>query len=222
MHCGLGPLIGCYLTHRLQTGNWRAVQFFSRDKSRLVWLVLGPSLVAFCFFVIFPVLYSQGSPGSWRWHPRALAGILIPMFNYNLFGGPLFEEFGWRGFLQPRLQLGMQPFLASVVIAVLWASWHLPLFLVHWSSATPLEFYLILIGFSLVMAFCFNASGELIPVAILMHSAFNASPLVLPNYLANVPTREHPSAELLLAISFLAVGGILAIATKGRLALVRS
>lgn len=31
------------------------------------------------------------------------------MFNYNLLGGPLFEEPGWRGFLQPRLEEIMHP-----------------------------------------------------------------------------------------------------------------
>jgi membrane protease YdiL (CAAX protease family) len=30
--------------------------------------------------------------------------LWLPMFNYNLLGGPLFEEFGWRGFLQAHLQ----------------------------------------------------------------------------------------------------------------------
>jgi hypothetical protein len=68
------------------------------------------------------------------------------------------------------------------------------------------------------MAFCFNSAGALIPVAILMHSAFNASPRFLSAYLADVPTREHPSPEILLAASFLAVGALLAILTKGRLA----
>jgi hypothetical protein len=68
------------------------------------------------------------------------------------------------------------------------------------------------------MAFCFNSAGALIPVAILMHSAFNASPRFLSAYLADVPAHEHPSPEILLAASFLAVGVLLAILTKGRLA----
>jgi membrane protease YdiL (CAAX protease family) len=112
------------------------------------------------------------------------------------------------------LQALLPPWLATIIVAVLWAAWHLPLFLIHWSNASPLQFILILTGLSLVMAFCFNSSGALIPVAILMHSAFNASPRFLPAFLANVPTIEYPSPETLLAASFLALGALLAILTQ--------
>lgn len=83
----------------------------------------------------------------------------------------------------------------------MWAAWHLPLFLVRWSSTSPLVFTFILIGLSVLIAF--NASGRAVIVAILMHSAFNASPGFLPSFLGSVPTREHPAAELLLGFSFL-------------------
>lgn len=92
----LGPLLACYLTHRLQMGNWRAVRLFPREVFRLLWLVLAPLLVLFCFFVVFPALISKGGPKAWHWHPVVLGGIFVPMFNYNLFGGPLFLlRSGW-------------------------------------------------------------------------------------------------------------------------------
>lgn len=215
----LGPLSACYITHRLQTGNWRAVRFFPQYKWRLLWLAVGPMLVLFCFFIVFPAAISSGMPGKWHWHIIVLTSIFIPMFNYNLLGGPLFEEFGWRGFLQSRLQQILPPWIAAVFVGVMWAAWHLPLFLVHgWSSASPAVFCLILIGVSLVIALGFNASGEAVVVVILMHSAFNASPRFLEGYLKGIPTREHPSAELLIAISFLLVGAVLSVATRGHLA----
>ncbi|HZS53921.1 MAG TPA: hypothetical protein VFA65_05930 [Bryobacteraceae bacterium] len=49
-----------------------------------------------------------GSPATWHWHP-VMNGLLGSMFNYNRLGGSLFEEFGWHGFLQPRLQQVMPP-----------------------------------------------------------------------------------------------------------------
>ena len=216
----LGPLMACYMTHRLLTGNWRAVRLLPRDKSRLFWLALGPMLVMFCFFVIVPALISKGPPNTWRWHPGCVAGILVPMFNYNLLGGPLFEEFGWRGFLQPRLQQALPPWIAAVIVGVGWAAWHLPLFLVRgWSSsASPPVFFLILVGLSMVMAFAFNASDKAVSVAILMHSAFNSSPRFMEGYLRGVSTREIPWPELLLAVSFLLMGVVLTVATCGRLA----
>ena len=38
------------------------------------------------------------------------------------------EEFGWRGYLQPRLFPG-KPLAAAVVTGVIWAAWHFPLIL---------------------------------------------------------------------------------------------
>jgi membrane protease YdiL (CAAX protease family) len=100
------------------------------------------------------------------------------------------------GLLQSRLQQILPFSAAAVCVGVLWAAWHLPLFLFRgWSSAPPAVFVLIMIGLSLVMAFAFNVSGGSVAVAILMHSAFNASPRFLEGYLNSVPTRDYPSAK---------------------------
>lgn len=183
----------------------------------MIWLLLGPLLVLFCFFVLFPVFLSTGDPRAWHWHLAALAGIWVPMFNYNLFGGPLFEEFGWRGFLQARLQQTLPTWIAAICVGIMWAAWHLPLFLVGWSSASPLVFTFIEVGLSVIMAFAFNSSGRAVVVAILMHSAFNASPRFLPAFLGSTPTREHPSPEVLIGFSFLLIAAAAVVFTGGRL-----
>jgi membrane protease YdiL (CAAX protease family) len=180
-------------------------------------VLLGPLLVLISFFVIFPALISEGSPGHWHWHPAVLLGLWIPMFNYNLLGGPLFEEFGWRGFLQARLQQVVPPWIAAVCVGVMWALWHAPLFLVHWSSASPLTFLFITIGSSTLIAFAFNASGGAVLVAILMHAAFNASSQFLEPFLGNTPTRVQPSAEVFIALAFLTTAALIVLLTRGRL-----
>ncbi len=57
----IGPLLSCYITHRLQTGNWRAVQLLPVRDFHLLWFLLGPILVLFCFFVVVPALMSKGT-----------------------------------------------------------------------------------------------------------------------------------------------------------------
>jgi membrane protease YdiL (CAAX protease family) len=213
----LGPLLACFICHRLQTGDWRAVRLLPRNRPQMIWLLFGPLLVLFCLFVLFPAFISKGDPRAWHWHVAALTSIWIPLFNYNLFGGPLFEEFGWRGFLQSRLQQVLPPWIAAICVGMMWAAWHLPLFLVGFSSASPLVFTFILVGLSVIMAFAFNASGRAVVVAILMHSAFNASPGFLPAFLGSTPTREHPSAEVLIGFSFLLLAVAVAVFTGGRL-----
>ncbi len=218
----LGPLVACFCTHRLQTGSWKAVRILPVHKWRVLWFLLGPVLVLFCMFAVFPALISKPFLSGWHWHPGVLAGIVVPMFNYNLLGGPLFEEFGWRGYLQTQLQRSLPGWIAAIAVGALWAAWHLPLFLVQgWTSSSVFEFLLIDIGLSIVMAFAWNAAGQAIPVAILMHSAFNSSPRFWGDYLNGVSMRDRPSAELLIAFSFLLVGSVLTIATRGRLCAAR-
>jgi membrane protease YdiL (CAAX protease family) len=39
----------------------------------------------------------------------------------------LFEEVGWRGYLAPKMySLGINVYVAHALVAVVWASWHLP------------------------------------------------------------------------------------------------
>jgi membrane protease YdiL (CAAX protease family) len=140
------------------------------------------------------------------------------MFGPNLLAGPLFEEFGWRGFLQSRLQEFVPPWFAAVCVGLMWAAWHSPLFLVAgWTSSSPLVFLLIMTGVSLVVAVGFNASGQLVPVAVLMHSAFNASPRALGDYLQGVAVRSYPPGDWLVAAAFLIAGAGVALLTGGKL-----
>ena len=219
----LGPLLACFVAHRLRYQDWRAVRLLPCHRSQWAWLLLGPLLILFCFFVVFPGLVSKGAPAGWRWRPTVLSGILVPMFNYNLLAGPLFEEFGWRGFLQSRLQAVLPSWIAAVCVGALWAVWHLPLFFLKgWSSAAPPAYLLIVIGLSLVMAYGFNAAGRSVLVAILMHSAFNSSPRFIRPYLDGTSTRSYPGGEWYIAAAFLLTGTALVIFSHGHLARART
>jgi membrane protease YdiL (CAAX protease family) len=57
------------------------------------------------------------------------SGVLAVFGLTLLFGGPLGEEIGWRGWLLPRLQLRLSPLLASLIVGLVWGLWHLPLHL---------------------------------------------------------------------------------------------
>ena len=190
----MGPLLACFVVHRWDAGDWRAVQLIPPRPIQWIWLILGPLLIVFARVFVFAALSTEGGPAAWRWHVDALAGLWIPMLNYNLFGGPLFEEFGWRGFLQSRLQHTLPPWIASLVTGVMWAAWHLPLFIVGWGGVSFPLFLLILVGVSLIMTFAFNASGQALVVVILMHSASGMLRMVLlPDALACMSTQESLS-----------------------------
>jgi membrane protease YdiL (CAAX protease family) len=61
-------------------------------------------------------------------HLPRLSETLIYFVIIAFAGGPLGEEIGWRGFLQPQLQNKYTPLKTSIIIAAIWLSWHIPLF----------------------------------------------------------------------------------------------
>ncbi|HEY2190965.1 MAG TPA: CPBP family intramembrane glutamic endopeptidase, partial [Actinomycetospora sp.] len=68
--------------------------------------------------------------------PSYLLTYVVTFVAVTFFGGPLFEEVGWRGFALPRMRRSLGPLLASLVLGVLWAAWHLPEFLVPTFAAS--------------------------------------------------------------------------------------
>ena len=128
-------------------------------------------------------------------------------FNYStLLGGPVPEEPGWRGFALPRLQERYGPVRATLILAPLWAGWHLPLFqMPDWSSATPWQYLLIVTG----IAFLFTASANIskfnVLVAIVLHAFFNTSSRLGNSLLAGLPRRPH---EMMIYTFVVFVGGV--------------
>jgi membrane protease YdiL (CAAX protease family) len=62
--------------------------------------------------------------------PVSLIGLTVMMFLF----GPFSEEFGWRGFALDRLLTRWNALISSLMLGVLWAFWHLPLFFIPGTS----------------------------------------------------------------------------------------
>jgi len=119
--------------------------------------------------------------------PSPAAGhVLLAAVNFVLVflvGGPLGEEFGWRGYALPALQRRWGWRSASLVLGGAWALWHVPLFYSAGAlqSHLPMGLYaLSAIASSVLFAWLFNRSaGSVLPVLVL-HTAVNAWSSVIP------------------------------------------
>jgi len=111
----------------------------------------------------------------------------------------VFEEVGWRGYLSPKLDsLGINRFAASAILAVVWATWHMPyireLTWVYSSedlAAFIPRFYLLCFALALVYDEIRRITGTFW-TAVLMHGVGNAfgHPLVA-GYVAYAAGMEY-------------------------------
>ena len=82
------------------------------------------------------------------------------------------EELGWRGYALPRLLKRFSPLVASLCLGVLWAIWHIPLFM---SGELPWADAAAIVVLSVLFTAVFVRTKQSVLIAVLMHAAFNAS-----------------------------------------------
>ena len=111
-------------------------------------------------------------------HPSRLLGMAL----FILIIGPLPEEIGWRGYLLDRLQLRWNALVASLVLGVVWWSWHLPLFMLPGYfdafgqlKPTPLEFLFGILPAAILYTWVYNNTGRSVLAVILLHFMQNFS-----------------------------------------------
>jgi membrane protease YdiL (CAAX protease family) len=104
---------------------------------------------------------------------------LLPLFLLVLFATDgVGEETAWRGFALPRLLVGHNALVASLILGALWAVWHLPLV---WTEGAPLygqPVWLLLLDTtakSVLFTWVFLHTRGSVLLAALLHAATNLS-----------------------------------------------
>jgi uncharacterized protein len=101
-------------------------------------------------------------------------GVFTLIIFHTLFplSGAFGEELGWRGYVLPRLQAGRSALSASLILGLIWAAWHLPLFATGvWTQ--PVPHILAIIALAILYTWLFNRTNGSVLLAMLFHGAFN-------------------------------------------------
>jgi membrane protease YdiL (CAAX protease family) len=134
----------------------------------------------------------------------------VLVFGFTLCLGGALEEFGWRAFVQARLQARWGALAAAAAVGVAWALWHLPLHAAGYTFADDsfLLFTGYLVGLSVVLAWLYNSTAGVLP-AMVLHAAHNMPGVLAPAEGAE-PLPVLDSSIPLLAGVWLALGAVLA------------
>jgi uncharacterized protein len=130
--------------------------------------------------------------------PGVVPGFALMMLNP--LQGSLGEEPAWRGLALPRLLSSRSPLVASLMLAVLVAGWHAPLFATGIYTNAWLHI-LFIVTTTVLYTLVHNGSGGSVLLAMAFHTGWNLMPEVM----------LYPSftgAELHQALTLFTVGGI--------------
>lgn len=147
--------------------------FMTRIRMRWTWLlaaVVGP--VALSFIAWLVGLASGSAPTAGKDLPLTVTPLYFLVQVVTML---LTEEPGWRGFALPRLQERYGAPGGSLILGLLWACWHLPLFLIPGrpQAAMPFAgFVLSVTAATVLMTWVQNNAGSGF-AAVLFHAAMN-------------------------------------------------
>ena len=142
-------------------------------------LAFSPVLFGFITIFIFRWLYGYSPSAELFADPVAFIGLLVLITITGAMG----EELGWRGFALPWLQLRMNALSASILLGIIWALWHLPLWFAGLGFETiPYWAYLLIgVSFSIMVTAACNSSGGSLLIATLFHLFLNVSVNMIDN-----------------------------------------
>ncbi len=108
---------------------------------------------------------------------------VIPVFLLVFFFSVLGEEIGWRGFALPWLQKRFNALSSSLILGLIWAVWHLPLFWIPGDFHQQLSivwFILQTVSITILYTWVFNSTGGNLLLILLLHTSSNTAFGVLP------------------------------------------
>ena len=170
----LGPFVAGIIMTAIIFGRPGSREFFSR----LVRWRVGAKAYAIVFLT--PILVCLVAVGITLCFASPASALSIErlrevpehfLFIFLFIG--LGEEPGWRGFALPQLQTRHSPLIATLILAPVWALWHLPLVGNEFPWPIVPAFLLSLFGATFMLTWLFNHTNGSVFLPMLFHATVN-------------------------------------------------
>lgn len=225
----VGPSLAGFVMAGVTEGRAGMVRLFRRFliwRVAIRWYVV--ALLALPAVWLVSVAVTPGNLSALRMPSPAFLFTYLGAFAVAFVAAFFVEEFGWRGFALPRLQVKHGPLLGTLVLGALWALWHVPAWAFFpgatgaGSSAFSSTFAITLFAFAcqivaqaIIITWLFNHTRGSVMLAIAIHAAGNAG---AGSFLTLFPSLfPHPVIPVVYEIGVIVVAIVIVVATRGRL-----
>lgn len=184
-----GPLIGAYGAIIRKNGkNFTKKYFYSFTDLRIGWKAYLFPLFIFVFSTFLawylPELFgairlSMLLPSIW---------VYIPCLIFMIFVGGGQEEFGWRGYALPILEMKYGIWYSNILLGCIWTIWHLPLWFITNTSQSFMNFggaFLLFIGYSFIFSWVRNIAHNKPFAGVYVHGLANSLISIMPTISMN-------------------------------------
>lgn len=141
----------------------------------------------------------------WEWM-FAVAVVFAYVLVFSVIG----EELGWRGYALPRLLARWDALTASVILGVLWAAWHAPLFVAPGllQSRVPVAWFVLqILGQTIVLTWVYQRTNGSVLLVSVLHASANLGMGVLPVLPLDIGGSQRV-LWIVLALEWLVVAGV--------------
>jgi membrane protease YdiL (CAAX protease family) len=165
------------------------------------WFVFAAGYMAAIKLIV--ALVHRIATGAWPrfgdtpWYVIVMAIVISTPFQAG-------EEIGWRGYALPRLAEHFGFARASMLLGLIWACWHLPLFFIRGTDTTGQSFpvYLLQItALSVAITWIYAHTNGSLLLTMLMHAAINNTKDIVPSAVEGATNAFAPSTSLVAWIT---------------------
>lgn len=180
----LGGLISTYTLEGKEGLKAFVKSFFSLKFGLKTWLLIfGVFGISTLISWILPEFWGEERVGMFL--PNA---YIFPLYWLAMvfFGGGQ-EEIGWRAYILPHLERHLGVAKASLVLGIVWAVWHIPLWFIPGMSQQNMPFagfVMLTVGYSFFLSWIYKASGKRPMSALVAHGTANAFVPLFPVVIA--------------------------------------
>jgi membrane protease YdiL (CAAX protease family) len=215
---GYTPTLSALLVTRFFPGGGGASSVLCQVKTWRVtigWYAIalfGPA-VLFLLDEAVSLLLGGVPPKKWIVFPSP-SGFFPSSLFFSVMGllaGSIGEEFGWRGFAQPRLQKRYGALSASLIVGLVWGTFHLWIIPIcpHCLSLKDVIVtqYLRLIATAVIYAWIYNGTKGSLFLVMVAHAAHNFTVDLMP---------QVGGSPVIVALSYVAVAILVVLMTDPR------
>jgi membrane protease YdiL (CAAX protease family) len=179
----LGPCLAAFIVTAITGGKIGLISLVQRIvlwRTGVIWYLIA----LFAPLVLFVLAVAVGSFSTEDWSVLQQFGTsdefpqfgLLSLWLFHIVTFGFGEEIGWRGFALPRLQQKNSAFVATLILSVFWAIWHIPTFFYRPGYAEMGLFAIVGWFFSIVMGamlltWLYNSTRGSVLIVSLFHGS---------------------------------------------------